>query len=31
MRSTMALRVALLIAVLGALAVFVGGMPWGPS
>jgi hypothetical protein len=31
MRGTTALRVALLIAVVGALAVFVGGTPWGPG
>jgi hypothetical protein len=31
LRSTTALRLALAVAVLAGLAVFVGGLPWGPG
>lgn len=31
LRSTLALRLALVLAVLAALAMFAGDMPWGPA
>jgi hypothetical protein len=31
LRNTLALRLALILAVLGALAIVAGEMPWGPS
>ena len=31
MRNSLALRLALILAVLGALAIVAGEMPWGPS
>lgn len=30
-RSTLALRLFLIVAALSGLAVFVGGLPWGPG
>ncbi len=31
LRSSLSLRLALIVAALAALAVFAGGLPWGPS
>ena len=31
LRSSLAIRLALILALLGGLAVFAGGFPWGPG
>ena len=31
LRSSLSLRLALIVAALAALAIFAGGLPWGPS